>query len=74
MPIEQIDLEHVRSLEHLIKEKDNRIAELEHRLMRIQEILQKAKQSMKVLHLDWRHVEVVELSKLNGVLALWLAK
>lgn len=72
--MEQIDLEYVQSLEHTIKEKDNRIAELEHRLMKIQEILQKAKQPMKVLHLDWRHVQVVELSKLNGVLAWWLAK
>ena len=74
MPNEQIDLEFIQYLVYTIKEKDNRIAELEHRLMRIQEILQKAKQPMKVLHLDWSHVEVVELSKLNGMLALWLAK
>lgn len=74
MPNEQIDLEYVQRLEHTIKEKDNLIAELEHKLMRIQEILQKSKQPMKVLHLDWKHVEVVELSKLNGVLAWWLAK
>lgn len=74
MPNEQIDLEHVQSLEHTIKEKDNRIAELEQKFMRIQQILQKAKQPAKVLHLDWSHVQVVELSKLNGVLARWLAK
>lgn len=74
MPNKQIDLEFVHYLVYTVKEKDNRIAELEHKLMRIQEILQKAKQPMKVLHLDWKHVEVLELSKLNGMLALWLAK
>lgn len=71
---EQCLEDYILSLEQAIKEKDNRIAELERKLMKIQEILQKAKQPMKVLHLDWRHVQVVELSKLNGVLAWWLAK
>lgn len=66
-------MDYVETLE-IIKEKDRRIEELERKLMKIQEILQKAKQPMKVLHLDWRHVQVVELSKLNGVLAWWLAK
>lgn len=66
---------HIEELEHLIKEKDRRIAELEQKLMRIQEILQKAKQPTKVLNLDWNHVQVVELSKFNCVLlARWLAK
>lgn len=70
-----IDLEdYIQILEWSLKKKDNRIAELEHKLMRIQQILQKAKQPAKVLHLDWSHVQVVELSKLNGVLAWWLAK
>lgn len=71
---EQCLEDYIQSLEQAIKEKDNRIAELEHKLMKIQEILQKAKQPTKVLHLDWRHVQVVELYKLNGVLAWWLAK
>lgn len=66
-------MDYVETLE-IIKEKDRRIAELERRLMKIQEILQKAKQSTKVIHLDWSHVQVMDLSKLNGVLAWWLAK
>lgn len=74
MPNKQIDLEFVQYLVYTIKEKDRHIVELEHRLMKIQEILQKAKQPTKVLHLSWNYVEVVELSKFNGMLAWWLAK
>lgn len=57
-----------------IKELTEVCRELEQKLMRIQEILQKAKQPTKVLNLDWNHVQVVDLSKFNCVLARWLAK